>query len=196
MTARVSMLLKSRASVTCFRACLLPGRAKDLSAHRYRYNSWRQQIAAFSHIIPKSSFTNHHNIRCSNPHRYASCVSNKTLNIQSYVRTRAQFQVDATPPPKKKRIQKQFETHWRGKLQLFFFRAEFRLVHCRHAPSPDDVIERMRACAAVGCFGTVRTSLDISYGFFKFLKNSWFSDPTPHITDINGTANLQISLFI
>ena len=34
MTARVSMLLKSRASLTCFRACFLPGQAKDLSAHR------------------------------------------------------------------------------------------------------------------------------------------------------------------
>jgi len=34
-TARVSMLLKSRASLTCFRACFLPGRAKDLSASRY-----------------------------------------------------------------------------------------------------------------------------------------------------------------
>ena len=32
MTARVSMLLKSRASLTCFRACFLPGRAGDLSA--------------------------------------------------------------------------------------------------------------------------------------------------------------------
>ena len=32
MTARVSMLLKSRASLTCFRSCFLPGRAKDLSA--------------------------------------------------------------------------------------------------------------------------------------------------------------------
>jgi len=32
VTARVSMLLKSRASLTCFRACFLPGRAKDLSA--------------------------------------------------------------------------------------------------------------------------------------------------------------------
>jgi len=32
MTARVSMLLKSRASLTCFRACFLPRRAKDLSA--------------------------------------------------------------------------------------------------------------------------------------------------------------------
>ena len=36
MTARVSMLLKSRASLTCFRACFLPGRAKDLSASRYK----------------------------------------------------------------------------------------------------------------------------------------------------------------
>ena len=35
MTARVSILLKSRASLTCFRACFLPGRAKDLSAPRY-----------------------------------------------------------------------------------------------------------------------------------------------------------------
>ena len=34
MTARVSMLLKSRASLTCFRAFFLPGRAKDLSAPR------------------------------------------------------------------------------------------------------------------------------------------------------------------
>jgi hypothetical protein len=35
MTARVSMLLKSRASLTNFRGCFLPGRAKDLSASRY-----------------------------------------------------------------------------------------------------------------------------------------------------------------
>jgi len=35
MTACVSMLLKSRASMTCFRSCFLPGRAKDLSAPRY-----------------------------------------------------------------------------------------------------------------------------------------------------------------
>ena len=36
ITARVSMLLKSRASLTWFRACFLPGRAKDLSAPRYK----------------------------------------------------------------------------------------------------------------------------------------------------------------
>ena len=35
MTARVSMLLKSPASLTFFRACFLPGRAKDISAPRY-----------------------------------------------------------------------------------------------------------------------------------------------------------------
>ena len=33
--ARVSMLLQSRASLTCFRACVLPSRAKDLSAPWY-----------------------------------------------------------------------------------------------------------------------------------------------------------------
>ena len=37
MTVRVSMLLKAHASLACFRACFLPGRAKDLSAPRYMY---------------------------------------------------------------------------------------------------------------------------------------------------------------
>ena len=35
MTARVSMLLKWRASLISFRACFLPGQAKDLSAPLY-----------------------------------------------------------------------------------------------------------------------------------------------------------------
>ena len=35
MTARISILLKSRASLTCFRCCFLPGRSKDFSAPRY-----------------------------------------------------------------------------------------------------------------------------------------------------------------
>jgi len=34
MTVRVSMLLKSRTSLTCFQAYFLPGRAKDLSVPR------------------------------------------------------------------------------------------------------------------------------------------------------------------
>ena len=37
MTARFSMLLKSQASLTCFRARFLPGRAKDLSGPRYKF---------------------------------------------------------------------------------------------------------------------------------------------------------------
>ena len=52
MTARVSMLLKSRASLTCFRACFLPGRAKDLSALRVRKSYFVQQIP----IPPLSTF--------------------------------------------------------------------------------------------------------------------------------------------
>ena len=40
ITARVSILSKSRASLTCFRACFLPGRAKDLSAPRYYRTHW------------------------------------------------------------------------------------------------------------------------------------------------------------
>jgi len=35
MTAHVSMLLKSRTSLTWFQACFFPGQAKDLSAPRY-----------------------------------------------------------------------------------------------------------------------------------------------------------------
>jgi len=44
MTARVSMLLKSRTSLTCFRACFLPGRAKDLSAQYSARSSQRHYI--------------------------------------------------------------------------------------------------------------------------------------------------------
>ena len=45
MTASVLMLLKQRASLTCFRACFLPGRAKDLSAPRY------QRLALYIHLF-------------------------------------------------------------------------------------------------------------------------------------------------
>jgi len=49
LTARVSMLLKSRASLRCFRACFLPGRAKDLSASRY--TAVNCDAAVFSFIV-------------------------------------------------------------------------------------------------------------------------------------------------
>ena len=54
MTARVS-LLKSRASLTCFRACSLPGRAKDLSAPRY-LKGIKIALNTKSYIVKGSGF--------------------------------------------------------------------------------------------------------------------------------------------
>ena len=56
MTARVSMLLKSRAPLTCFRACFLPVRAKDLSALRYT-NRGHHLFAAFFEYVLKVNAT-------------------------------------------------------------------------------------------------------------------------------------------
>jgi len=50
VTAHVSMLLKSHASPTCFWACFLPGRAKDLSAPRYRWYCNMMLACAAGHI--------------------------------------------------------------------------------------------------------------------------------------------------
>ena len=51
MTACVLMLLKSRASLTCFWACFLPGRAKDLSAPWYKWNLDMLNILHFPCIM-------------------------------------------------------------------------------------------------------------------------------------------------
>ena len=51
--ASVSMLLKSRVSLTCFRACFIPGRAKELSATRYillRIKGWMSFTCAARNI--------------------------------------------------------------------------------------------------------------------------------------------------
>ena len=56
MTARVSMLLKSLASLTCFRACFLPGRAKDLSALRY-FNSSTSLAERRTPVITPASYS-------------------------------------------------------------------------------------------------------------------------------------------
>ena len=55
MTARASMLLKSCASLTCFRACFLPGRAKDLSAPWYYQNGRCTWLSACTNIISVAS---------------------------------------------------------------------------------------------------------------------------------------------
>jgi hypothetical protein len=47
MTAPVSMLLKPRASLTCFRACFLPGRAKDLSAPGNWATGWTTRVSNY-----------------------------------------------------------------------------------------------------------------------------------------------------
>jgi len=52
MTARVSMLLKSRASLICFRACFFPGRAKDLPAPRYIYIYQIPYNVTYSYYTP------------------------------------------------------------------------------------------------------------------------------------------------
>jgi len=58
MTARVSVLSKSLACLTCFRACFLPGRAKGLSAHRHCLYTeyllwliWEPQISRISRVM-------------------------------------------------------------------------------------------------------------------------------------------------
>jgi hypothetical protein len=51
MTARVSMLLISRASLTCFRACFPPGRSKDLSARRYIITKQQHNFAGGSMFV-------------------------------------------------------------------------------------------------------------------------------------------------
>jgi len=53
MRARVSILLKSRTSLTCFQVCFLLGRAKDLLAPRY----------SFFWVIPRRADVSEHSIR-------------------------------------------------------------------------------------------------------------------------------------
>ena len=48
--ARVSMLLKSHASLICFRACFLPGRVNNLSAPRCKYNNYLEKKTRF-HVL-------------------------------------------------------------------------------------------------------------------------------------------------
>jgi len=55
MTTRVSMLLKSHASLTRFLACFLPGRAKNLSTPRYHSNHVSQPRSFVCHRRYKTS---------------------------------------------------------------------------------------------------------------------------------------------
>ena len=76
MTARVSMLLKSRASLTCFRVCVLPGRAKDLSAPRYDEPNSRFSLSrerAYGLTVPATTLPLFATIRL---HEHSHCSLN------------------------------------------------------------------------------------------------------------------------
>jgi len=87
MAARVSMLLKSRTSLTCFRACLLPGRAKDLSAPRTKTLHIKKQHNK-SHPHPQNNISiklllmyvlvQQHNGQLQNQHKYTENNTIKT----------------------------------------------------------------------------------------------------------------------
>ena len=77
MTARVSMLLKSRAPLIYFRVCFLPGRVKDLSAppsrsHRYKINIYNTICTVWTQTYPLifstllGSVTDTYPQRCAN----------------------------------------------------------------------------------------------------------------------------------
>ena len=59
MTAHVSILLKSCASLTCFRPCLIPARAKDLSAPKYRTPGqvWEGENNKFRFVTLRKNFS-------------------------------------------------------------------------------------------------------------------------------------------
>ena len=65
MRAHVSMLLKSRASLTCLRACFLPGWSKDLSAPRYVgpvISLWNWEILETPSYLSFNSHTYTHSL--------------------------------------------------------------------------------------------------------------------------------------
>jgi len=83
MTARVSTWLKLRASLTCFRVCFFPGRAKDLSALRYAVlelclgtKTTLPSAAIGKHGLPSPSPWSlsrlHHHIELSTSHSVAT----------------------------------------------------------------------------------------------------------------------------
>ena len=72
MTALVSMLLKSHASLTCFRACFLPGRARDLSAPRYTQRDRKQEKLT------------HHTIGCISAKRDSSLLQSGRHHRSQY----------------------------------------------------------------------------------------------------------------
>ena len=80
MTARVSMLLKPRAFLTFFRACLLPGRAKDLSAPRYTKWEWSAQHFRVAELLVAVDITPVYSPRCRGS--YQSPQNKRPINAE------------------------------------------------------------------------------------------------------------------
>jgi len=83
MTARVSMLLKSRASVTCFRACFFPGRAKNLSAPRYNHTQHTRSIHVYVYNMTlKNKNKQYRDIQVAtiNKHSEQFCCNNQSTS--------------------------------------------------------------------------------------------------------------------
>ena len=75
MTARVSMLLKSRASLTCFRACFLPGRAKAAPryiAHAGISSPGSSILSALCFSSPFGSFSRDYRLPTTAPHTWGA----------------------------------------------------------------------------------------------------------------------------
>ena len=90
MIARVSMLLKSRASLTCFRACFLPARAKDLSAPLYYHSKWYLKI----HLTQLLNDSFEHS---SFPEANRSSYSQEILRV--LWKPKAHHRIQKYPPP-------------------------------------------------------------------------------------------------
>ena len=92
MSARVSMLLKSRASLTCFWACFLPGRAKDLSAPRYQTVTVRCTCLPSARCAPLLVLTKHRHIFHSGhldnhqQSHHVSCSCNMNVIVHRHIK--------------------------------------------------------------------------------------------------------------
>ena len=87
MTARVSMLLKSRASLICFRVCFLPGRAKDLSAPRVCFVLFSQQaeVVVPSGIISSVSISQTECVYCTVRDEDVTQVTESMRNVSAKI---------------------------------------------------------------------------------------------------------------
>jgi len=91
VTPRVSMLLKSRASLTCFRACFLPGRAKDLSAPPVPTSQHCETSQEIEDVIYATAEVSYHALLSF---LATLCVSYLFIDCQSVESALSNFRID------------------------------------------------------------------------------------------------------